>query len=71
MAIADARVVAVRPDPSGENKQGLGYFVGISARPPARRPFARTSLAFRPAVGPRPTSTKRTPRSCTFSKTRS
>ena len=26
-----ARVVAVRPDPVGENKQGLGYFVGISA----------------------------------------
>lgn len=31
MSVESSRVVAVRPDPSGANKQGLGYVVGVSA----------------------------------------
>lgn len=31
MGNENGKVVAIRPDPSGESKQGLGYFVGVSA----------------------------------------
>lgn len=32
MSIQSGTVVAIRPGPSGESKQGLGYFVGVSAQ---------------------------------------